>query len=281
MNKKLVGLILTVVMIFQALPAGAHAPMNLIEYTFGHMGNSIKELYSLCKEQISCVSVPRTAEDIVTVYDWRTADIDGENYYLINYFMNGKLQEEPLVAEYDCQVSGMKSDIKQLECGDMIIIDTYFDDTVDFIRVVMSLNNLDGEAEFSEQISVPEKAAWYLYGEEKKAKNEVYFGYIMKTEFDDGMCRLTMADRSGELVNTQVFNVTEGVQVGVYNAYKRSEENRFEKADIYDIEASVFPDDRGNIDFENEEFSKENMKYAFIYVNRGEIKEIMLVNYSK
>lgn len=282
MTKKIIGFILAFTFVLQGWTVvnaeNADKP-NFFKYAFSCIFENIKKTYTEYENNKQTLMVPKTAEDIVTVTDVRRGVLNEDDVYLISYCMNGIVQKEPLVAEYDCQVSGMKSNMEELSCGDMIIIDTHFDSTVDFIRVVMSLDNFDDSANFSEQISVPEKAAWYLYGTQNKAKNEVYFGYIMKKSVVDGKVKLVMCNETGSLENSEIFTVSETAAVSFYNAYKNDEEKRFEKADIYDIEESVFPAKNGNIDFESEDFSKDDMKYAFIYIKRGEIKEILLVNY--
>ena len=282
MKNILVSVIALAIAFSSCVVCSAEGKQNFFSFGLEYMLNNIKSAVEASeKENSQQVAVPRTAEDIVTVVSCRKGLYNDEDVYLIEYCMNGVVQKEPLVAEEDCQVNGIKSSMEELACGDMIVIDTVFDETVDFIRVVISLDNIDANQMFNEQISVPEKAAWYLYGAKNNAKNEVYFGYILKTKVDNGKNRLIMANNSGKMAESEIFDIPESACVSIYNAYKKDVKARFEKTDIYEIEASNYPDVLGDVDFENENFSADDMKYAFVYINRGEIKEIILVNYSK
>lgn len=278
MNKRLVSFLLVLIVSITSVCAQGS---SYTRYIFSHMSETVKKLYAKYEESGSAVSVPKTAEDIVTVAECRRGSYEDRDVYLISYFMDGAVQTEPLVVEEDCVVSGIKSDMAAISCGDMIIIDTRYDETVDFIRVVMSLDDVDLNSDFKAQISVPDRAAWYLYGEQNNAKNEVYFGYIMKTKTEGGKMRVTMCDHTGKLDTSEIFNITADTRVTIYNAYKNDEKSRFDMGDMYDIEASIFPSAGGDVDFEAESFDGDEMRCAFIYVKRGEIKEIMLVNYSK
>lgn len=283
MNKRLIGFLMVIMLsVTNVCAESGVIKLTYIQKLFSVVSGAVKDICDGYEEsQDSSVSVPKTAEDIVTVAECRRGSYQGNDVYFISYFMNGAVQSEPLIVEEDCEVSGIKSDINDVKCGDMIVIDTRYDETVDFIRVVISLDSFDLTQDFKSQISVPERAAWYLYGEKSNAKNEVYFGYIMKVKTDSGKIRLTMCDQTGKLDNSEIFNITEETAVTVYNAYKNDELKRFEAGSTDDIEASVYPDTDGDIDFYDEDFDQGDMKQAFIYVKRGEIKEIMLVNYSK
>ncbi len=281
MKKILTLLIAVIIVLNSGIACMAEGKTDFFSFGFKCMLNDIKSIAESYEKEISAQPVPKTAEDIVMVVSCRRGLHNNDDVYFIEYFMNGKIQKEPLVVEEDCQVNGIKTSMEELSCGDMIIIDTMFDETVDFIRVVISLDNIDKSGDFKVQISTPEKAAWYLYGEENNAKNEVYFGYILKTKINNDKCILTMTNNSGKISESEIFDVSQNACISIYNAYKNDARARFEKTDIYGIEQGSYPDVLGDVDFENENFSFDDMKYAFIYKKRGEIKEITLVNYSK
>ena len=226
----------------------------------------------------------KSVDEIVTVVDIRRAALkDGSDAYEIEYAKKGMLASETLVANTDCVVSGAKNDINKLSCGDLIIIDTVYDDTVDYITVVMSLESVRFDRQpFDSQIFVPNRAAWYKYGEKKNAKHEVYFGYILKAESDGGKMRILMNSGDGKTDSSSYFTIDEKTNVYMYNSYANSSSAKFKIGEIYDIESSVYPkDDDGNVDFDSENFIFDDMKCAFIYINHGDIVNITLVNYTK
>lgn len=226
----------------------------------------------------------KSVDEIVTVVDIRLAALkDGSDVYEIEYAKKGMLASKTLIANTDCVVSGAKNDINELSCGDLIIIDTVYDDTVDYITVVMSLDNVRFDRQpFDSQIFVPNRAAWYKYGEKKNAKHEVYFGYILKAESDGGKMKILMNSGDGKTDSSSYFTIDEKTNVYIYNSYANSSSAKFKTGEIYDIEASIYPkDNEGNVDFESENFIFDDMKSAFIYINHGDIVNITLVNYTK
>lgn len=273
MKKKIISGVLALFLCFSSF--GALAYNNLIKKASFGIKSCIAGIIEAKNTKI------RNVEDIVAVAEVRQGTYEQRDVYFIYYFHNGVKGKKPLIAEEDVIVGGLKADILSLGCGDMIIVDTYFGETVRSVRVIASLNNITRQAPFKEQLSPHAPVAWYHYGEKKNAKNEVYLGYISDTDYERGKVKLTMTDETGSLDNTEVFYIDESTNVTAYSAYKTDEYLRFSVSDIYSIEESCYPEIDGSVDFSHEDFSDADMKIAFIYINRSKISEIVLINYSK
>ncbi len=273
MKKKLLLCILALSLCFSYVTAQARE--SLIKSISAGINKCISGITEAKNNKI------RNVEDIVCVAEVRRGTYEERDVYLIYYFHNGVKGISPLIAEEDVGVGGLKQSILSVECGDMIIADTQFGKTVRSVRVIASLNNITRLTPFKDQLSPHAPVAWYHYGEKKNAKNEVYLGYILDTDYEDGKVKITMTDETGSLDNTEVFYIDESTNVTNYSAYKNDEYARFSKSDIYSIEKSTYPEIDGNVDFSHIDYEESDMKIAFVYINRSKIKEIVLINYSK
>lgn len=284
MKKKILVAIACVSLCFQtACASGAELNLEGVFNSFAKRIIAVLQQKESENEEVLKDDI-RSVEEFVTVVGVRQAVLEsGAEVYEIEYAKNGKIAKSVLVADEDCVVSGAKSSIESLECGDLIIIDKVYDDIVDYIVVVMSLENIEMDfTSFDSRIFVPNRAAWYKYGEKSNAKHEVYFGYILNAEISGGRVKLLMNNGDGKMDSSQFFTIGENTDVLAYNAYAKSAENKFEKCDIYSIIPSVYPKtDTSDVDFSSEQFELSEMKCALIYINHGEIVNITLVNYTK
>ncbi len=281
MKKRVLAIILCLLMTAQATYAKGFFVnvFDLMEKSFGGKIEILKEMISDEKDEDV-----RSVEEIVTVVSIMASVLeDGTDVYKIEYAKNGAISSNALIADEDCVVSGAKTNINDLKCGDLIIIDKVYDEVVDYIVVVMCLEEVRFDFNsFEDQMFVPNRAAWYKYGEKKDAKHEVYFGYVLDVKPENGKLKLLMNNGDGKTDSSECFTVDEKTELFFYNAFAQSEENKFKKGNIYDIEPSDYPkNDSLDVDFSSDEFYLEDMECAFIYINHGEIMNITLVNYTK
>ena len=275
--KKITAILTVLGILFCSNPVYAQ---SMFEYALKQYSEGVKKTYSDTQNQ-----KPRNLEDILTVVEVREAIKDNEEVYEIVYEMNATIAKQPLVCTKDCTVGGVKSSVKDLECGDCIVPYIRKADTASYLHVCASLDNLKDTNEnetFKSKMSAFQSAAWYLYADKNDSKNELYFGYIANIKVSGGKVSLTMYESDGKADNSQVFVTDENFSAIVYDAYGQNEYTRFKKENILNIDKSDFPkDDDDNIDFNSENFDKRDMRYAFIWLNHGKVSKIMAVNYSK
>lgn len=219
------------------------------------------------------------------------ASVDGETCYKLYYNIGGEPIDEPVIVREDVTVAGGRESIDALACGDMILASYDNKDRVKAICVILAPGveaPAQGEEEenfFQKMLYVPNQSSWYVSGVKDSALDEVYYGYIGRVTGKNDNYLLTLLGGDGNFGSeaAQTFVVPVDTNVVRYTASSSMDAaSRFKNVTTADIEASYFPENEdGNVDFTSEEFRMKDMRFAFVHLYRGEVKDVVLIDYNR
>lgn len=207
------------------------------------------------------VGLPAASVDIVIVDEVSQAAFNGERYYEIKYIFGGAVCDTPLVVSEDAAISGIRSTIDEIECGDFIVFNKNAKGISTALKVVFAPREayekqLD-DAPLSKIIDISGLNNWGFY--DSNAVTKIYYGRLDSLKKSDSGAVLRLD--YGNSVDQSIFIPNEGVRVCRYNIYKNSIKQRYEKLEIYDL-------------------YNENEAYAFVKEKRGVVSDVIIIDYT-
>ena len=204
-------------------------------------------------------ATPKSSQDMITVVDTILASIDGEECYLIYYDFHGERSFAPLVVRPDVKVSGLKTNVADITCGDVLVYTLQVKGNVNAIRVVFSGGTKPPTPTkpLAQTLSVPQ--GWGLYDSDATIK--LYYGKVSKMKELEGGLRITL--NHGGNVDQMVLVPFEGVRYSLYKPYMKAVEKRFGNIDVTDVKS------RG-------EYSGA---HAIIKTKRDVVTDVIIIDY--